>query len=217
MGKVRILSHRGIVRGGTTQNDAKAFAAALKNGFGLETDLRDCDGSVVISHDPPRASNPHMAFSEFVKTWRETSAPDAVLALNIKADGLCKLVSEEVKSLSPARYFFFDMSVPDSLHFLRAGLPVFGRVSEYEPAPQVNEGHQGIWLDCFKSEWFTMDDIKKLLNTFGRVAIVSPELHKRPHMQMWKALKQSELLDDPRLLVCTDFPDEMKELVESAN
>jgi glycerophosphoryl diester phosphodiesterase len=40
------------------QNTEAAFRRALENGFGIETDFRDCGGSLVVSHDPALSGSP---------------------------------------------------------------------------------------------------------------------------------------------------------------
>ena len=97
-------------------------------------------------------------------------------------------------------------SVPDSLSYLRAGMRVFLRRSEYEPWTSLHDKAAGIWLDAFAGEWWTLDDVR-LLRAHGKpVAIVSPELHGRPQEELWRALRQLEPDTQAGLLLCTDFP-----------
>jgi hypothetical protein len=39
------------------------------------------------------------------------------------------------------------------------------------------------------------------------IAIVSPELHKRPHETLWRRLKDLEREIRDGLMLCTDYPD----------
>ena len=52
---MQILAHRGRWRSPSEKNSEGAFRAALSAGYGIETDIRDFDGRLVISHDPARA------------------------------------------------------------------------------------------------------------------------------------------------------------------
>ena len=64
------------------------------------------------------------------------------------------------------------MSVPDSLHYLRAGLPVFVRLSEYEPETALLHHAAGVWLDAFEGEWWTLDQCDPSSRGGKSVAIV---------------------------------------------
>lgn len=48
-----ILAHRGLWREPAERNSLAALEAALAESFGVETDVRDLGGQLVISHDPP--------------------------------------------------------------------------------------------------------------------------------------------------------------------
>jgi glycerophosphoryl diester phosphodiesterase len=50
---MKIIAHRGMWFNKHEQNTLVAFERALENGFGIETDFRDFNGSLVISHDLP--------------------------------------------------------------------------------------------------------------------------------------------------------------------
>ena len=54
----------------------------MDNNFGIETDLRDICGEVIISHDMPKGYE--MSFEEVL---RLLAGRDLPIALNIKADG----------------------------------------------------------------------------------------------------------------------------------
>jgi len=60
--KSGILAHRGAWTVPKERNSAEALKRALKSGFGIETDLRDLDGTVVISHDPPKHADTPLTF-----------------------------------------------------------------------------------------------------------------------------------------------------------
>ena len=53
---MQILSHRGFWKTKEEQNTAIAFRRSFENGFGVETDIRDCGRELVISHDMPDGS-----------------------------------------------------------------------------------------------------------------------------------------------------------------
>src|SRR6185436_7788819 len=142
--------HRGWWESAAEKNSSLAFEKALRGGFGIETDIRDCMGRLVISHDPPATAD-LMTLDDFARLYRETKS-DAPLALNIKADGLQAGVLDCLARHDIGNYFVFDMAVPDALGFLGRGAPTFTRQSKYEEPPSFYEQAAGVWVDCFDGE-----------------------------------------------------------------
>ncbi|WP_208023412.1 hypothetical protein [Duganella alba] len=128
------------------------------------------------------------------------------LALNIKADGLQTLVREALARHRIDDAYVFDMAVPDALGYLAQGVPAYTRCSEYELSPPFLEAAVGIWLDAFRGEWYTMANVADWLAQGKQVCLVSPELHKRPHLAFWQQLKDAGLHQQASLSLCTDFP-----------
>ncbi len=190
------------------KNTSIAFTRALENGFGIETDFRDLNGDLVISHDLPRGDE--MPIREFVNLYAATRN-DGLMALNIKADGLQSLVKKMAKDLGIQNYFAFDMSVPDMRGYFSEGIPTFTRLSEYEQSPAFLNKSTGVWLDAFEGEWYDLPIINGLLEKNKQVAIVSPELHGRGHGELWNFIKKNHLQQNPLISLCTDFPLEAKE------
>jgi glycerophosphoryl diester phosphodiesterase len=202
-----ILSHRGWWKKTEEKNTRIAFQRAFDAGYGIETDIRDQNGTLAVSHDPPIGSC--MPWAEFVEIWQKSN-PDAVIAVNIKADGLQSRFAVSMSTINPKSYFVFDMSVPDSLGYLNASIPTFGRLSEYEPQLYKTDQLTGVWIDCFKSDWIDAAVIEKNRVLGLDVALVSPECHKRGHSEAWKEWRKALISpsDSGRLMICTDFPDQ---------
>jgi len=200
---MQILSHRGFWKEASEKNKLKAFNNSFSLGYGTETDIRDFDGDLVISHDIPCGEEMRfLDFLELAETFNGgTKLP---LALNIKADGLAQKIYEELSQFPSLDVFFFDMAVPDMLSYFTSGLPVFTRMSEVEMDPVWIEKSAGIWLDAFNSEWYCLDLLFKLFASGKKVCLVSPELHGRAHLSLWESIL--ELKDHPQLMICTDFP-----------
>jgi glycerophosphoryl diester phosphodiesterase len=197
-----IIAHRGFWLEATEQNTEVAFRRALSNGFGIETDLRDRSQSVVISHD--MASPESMTIEHFLKLC--TIAPDVTLALNIKADGL----QASMASLCIDNpHFYFDMSVPDMLGYLKSGVPLYTRYSNIESEPALLDKCEGVWLDNFDNGELDVAALQSYLELGKHVVLVSPELHKRDEKSYWKQLKtfleENESYEN-KLGLCTDFP-----------
>ena len=200
----QLLAHRGCwtdVLGNTVQdkNSLTSIRRARDLGFGLETDLRDRLGQIVISHDPADSLAPETDLTDF----RGFSAP---IALNIKSDGLAGKLSSLMPNLvDGSEVFFFDMSVPETIQYRRQGLQVAERLSEYEAFP--DKASEWIWLDCFESDWY-VGELDALLsaNPDTKICIVSSELHKRKYEVTWEQI--APLMNgNPNLFLCTDLPE----------
>lgn len=193
---MELLCHRGLWTRPADQNTMGAFHAAWRRGWGVETDLRDRDGDVVVSHDPARSGALELRhlLDEYVLHGGGTR-----LALNVKADGLAPAVAAELSRRGISNAFVFDMSVPDQLCWQQAGVDTWTRWSDVETTPVLLERSGGVWLDAFRDDdWWSLDAVVAMARERS-VCIVSPELHRRPHEPVWRRLAG---LDG--LLLCTD-------------
>jgi hypothetical protein len=198
-----IISHRGYWRDPGERNTARAFERSLALGFGVEADVRDDRGRLVIAHDPPLGDEPELA--ELLGAYAEHSA-SGPLAINVKADGLQSLLADALASTS-APWFVFDMSVPDALGYARAEIPYFTRQSDYEPEPSLYEGAVGVWVDCFEHDWKDEGAVTGHVDGGKEVCLVSPELHGRAPEAAWELWSAWPVVADPRVIVCTDLPE----------
>jgi glycerophosphoryl diester phosphodiesterase len=200
-----ILAHRGWWLEPAEKNSRLALTRAFEAGYGVETDLRDLNGEVVVSHDPPTGEG-HMTMLELLTLFKQAGEPGG-LALNIKADGLQKPLAQALAQTGVTNYFVFDMSVPDGLVYLRHGLTAFTRRSEHEAAPSFLDRAAGIWVDAFDGDWVTGADLTALSQGGKALALVSPELHGRPHKDVWSRWRRVTTNAQGPLMLCTDFPD----------
>lgn len=196
-----ILAHRGYWKKEEEKNTKEAFKRAFDCGFGVETDLRDIKGEIVISHDMPKGNE--MTFEEVLALLDGRNLP---LALNIKADGMAFKIKKLLEKYNHTNYFTFDMSIPEMVVQHKMDLNVFTGISDIVPNPIMYKEAQGVWLDCFYSDWFSKKEIKEILDAGKKVCIVSPDLHKREYKNVWAKYK-----DVKDIMLCTDFPDEAKE------
>jgi glycerophosphoryl diester phosphodiesterase len=188
------------------RNSLAAIEAGFEHGFGVETDIRDCCGELVVSHDPP--SGGESAFTRMLEIRSSAAGP---LALNIKADGLHEPVAAALATAGEPDYFVFDMSIPDTLSYQRAGLR-FTRQSEYERIPALYDEAAGVWLDGFESAWFDRELIAAHLSSRKQVCIVSPELHGRDQQADWERWSTWDVIGSPDVMICTDLPLEAQEV-----
>lgn len=206
---LNIIAHRGFWESNIEKNTKLAFERALENGFGIETDLRDYQGELVISHDVPTGGE--QSFDSFASQVSRLNA-SATIAINIKSDGLQQLLS--TLHDTKLNYFVFDMSVPDMLNFKKKGFRFFTRYSEYEPTPSMFEQANGVWMDNFSTKELNTAKLKNFLEHGKDVALVSPELHGFDPDDYWQTL--SDFFTDnsqyaSKVILCTDYPQKARE------
>jgi glycerophosphoryl diester phosphodiesterase len=204
-----VLAHRGFWNRPEEQNSLQSFERSFEHGFGVETDIRDRMGELVISHDMAREDS--LSAVEFFELYSRIGR-GVPLALNIKADGLQSALAELLQRFSVRNYFVFDASIPDSLKYVKMGLRFFTRQSEYEPVPALIDSAAGVWMDEFKAHWIENGHIEGHLATGKQVCVVSPELHKRSHEREWRHYRElSSIESGSNMMICTDFPVQAKE------
>ena len=211
---MQIISHRGYWKTASEKNTTTAFARSFALGYGTETDVRDLNGQLVISHDMP--THPAMALKDYLGALATFDRQGLTQAINIKSDGLAKDLAVQMKDCAHP-WFVFDMSVPDMIQHIRAGNPTFARMSEYEPLPAKLHGLiKGIWLDAFISTWYSSSVIESLLKQGLQVCVVSSELHGRTdHGSLWNALLPIAGYDG--LILCTDLPEAASSMLAPAS
>lgn len=186
----------------------EAVEESYKNNWGIETDIRDFDTKLVISHDIATSASYSV---DKIFSLYHTHKCDGCLALNIKADGLSGLLNEKLQEFAIENYFVFDMSIPETLRYISLGMNVFIRCSEYEtPNEELYNKSAGIWLDAFTEIWYDKNYVHSHLQKGKKIAIVSPELHGRNYTSLWEMIRMNKWHQDEKMLLCTDLPDEAK-------
>ena len=196
MKRSQIFAHRGFWKeGGFAPNSRESLESAFEKGFAVETDVRDQQEEIVISHDPCGSST----YSSFNKELLALGG----IAINIKSDGLVPRFAELREHLQESQSFVFDCSFPQILQFRKASIPHALRISEYEKELPWNPDY--IWLDAFNDDWWVKDaKIRKLMDQTPTI-IVSPELHGREFLLVWEEF--SKLAQEVENIgICTDFP-----------
>ncbi len=233
MGRIEIIEHRGgwcetfnELKYKTLQNSLQAFCKSFQRGHGVELDIRDARGKLVISHS--MANGNEISFEEFLDIYNMHKNV-GTLALNIKSTEIQKEIKKSLEKYNVHNYFTFDMSIPDTLKYTNERLHYYIRHSEYEIDPQIFSPYlykkaTGVWLDQFHKppdniSWITIEVMKQHLDLGKRIAIVSPELHTwgklatdRLYKKTWMQYKQYFLdlsysnYDLKNIAICTDFP-----------
>ncbi len=204
---MEIIAHRGFWKTEEEKNKKEAFARARREQIGLETDFRDYEQKLVISHNV--ADGTCMSADDFFAMYKNQKC---TLALNVKADGIQQLLKELLEKNNITNYFCFDMSIPDTLEYINSDLIFFVRESEYETINSLYEKADGVWADGFiDDDWITKEYIQNHRKKGKKVCIVSSDLHKRDYTKLWERINDKEILDDCGVILCTDYPDRAKE------
>lgn len=206
-----IIAHRGFWKKPEERNSETALLGAIERGWGIETDLHDLDEKLVISHDLPGKGA--QEFEDLLgKAVRMPKFNDVTFAINIKSDGLEALLLEMLgKFPQLENFFFFDMTGPTLKNFTRkfkAG-NIATRISDIETVPILYEKSGWVWVDGFENDWNDAGKISQFVRDGKKVALVSPELHKRDKTAFWEFAKQFS--KNPNVSICTDFPDKAEE------
>ena len=202
---MQLLAHRGLWKNYINQNSYKSFEDSFINDFGVETDLRDHYEKIKISHDLLNTEDNSIDIDLFFKLYNEYKK-NIPLALNIKSVGLQDILQNALLKYKINNYFVFDMSIPDTINYIKKGFNVFSRQSEHEQEPAFYNSVQGIWLDSFNTIWYNNEIITNHLIENKKVAIVSSELHKRDQIILWNFIKSNNFHKNENIYLCTDFP-----------
>jgi hypothetical protein len=170
----------------------------LPEGFGLEVDLRDHDGRLILQHDPFTEGED---FEEFLKFYKHS-----LIILNIKSERIEWRVLELLNKYSVTDYFFLDSSFPMIYQLSEKGESNTAlRFSEFEGIDTLvtmQVRAKWVWVDCF-TKLPLNDDIYKRIKALGyKICLVSPELQGRPH----EIITYKDYLEDEKIFldaVCT--------------
>lgn len=194
---VQIICHRGWWGTPADQNTFAAFVRAAAAGCGVELDVRDWEGELVVAHDPYLSHQGRQTWFRDVATLA-AARPDLPLLVNVKACGLAPLFCRE---RPPASAVFFDMAPADLPAYSRRRLPYLCRVAPHEPAaPAVARDAAGWWVDG-------MGDPDYFPELPGRVFVASPDLHGVDPLPLWRKIRDG----GGAVALCTDRPAEAAE------
>lgn len=206
---MKIIAHRGLWLAPGEKNSEIAFQRCIEKGYGIETDVRDYLGELVICHDVPEKGGTFTSFNNFLEAYKQNTDGKAVLAINIKSDGLHHLITEAIDRHRLLSYFVFDMSFPNMYFNYRPGrLRFFTSVNEFIRQPALLEEAAGIWLDGYSDIWYNMEQIEAYAKSGKEVCIVSPELHGRDYHPLWKLIREHKINNLEGISLCTDYPDD---------
>ncbi len=145
---------------------------SLDPSMGVEIDLRDKGGRLIMEHDP-FSDGPD--FDGYLARYRHDT-----MILNIKSEAIEWRVLEEIQKAGTVRdYFFLDSSFPMIMKLVAKGeRRVAVRFSEREPieyALALAGKIDWVWVDCFTRLPLDGTSYPQLKKHF-KICIVSPEL-----------------------------------------
>jgi glycerophosphoryl diester phosphodiesterase len=195
----RIYAHRGCWSPKSEQNSLKSFQIAARQSYSIETDFRERNSQVFISHDPiTEFASPLSAISYF--------NIGAKTAMNLKSDGLAEVFEGLRWEIESSQSWIFDGSIPEMYKFKQLGFKHALRLSEFER--ELSWEPDVVWLDCFNSDWFV--NSRELVSRYEmkEIVFVSPELHGRNQDEVWNFLAELIQGGNSNISICTDYPDE---------
>jgi len=144
---------------------------------GIEFDIRDSNGQLIVQHDAFQGGQP---FSEFL----EFCPPSKFYIVNVKAEGVEELAIKLLTERGIHNFFLLDCGMPSIIRLGRKGEPRLAvRFSEYESfetvaavAPFVS----WIWIDVFTKLPITPTLVEQARTLGLRICLVSPELQGQP-------------------------------------
>lgn len=207
---MKIICHRGLWKGKTElQNSKRACLEGLKLFDGIEIDLKNKNGKIILSHDPILSNKRYLELSVLFKENK-----DSFYALNIKEDGLGPKLKELITKYNIKNYMCFDLSSPEEYCYLQLGLKVFKRFGDQDFINISQQKTRGLVFDIFNNR-NQLNYLKKLNNSKLNLPtmIISPELHNLSFLKTWKLY--NEKLTTKNLYICTDHPFEAREFFEN--
>ena len=170
--------------------------------YGIELDLRDSRGKLVLWHDPfPPEDAP--LFEDFLSEYHHR-----LIILNVKSERIEWATLDLMRQFNIESYFFLDSSFPMIRQLVAKGESrVAVRFSEYEPAESalaLAGQVEWVWVDCFTRMPLAPETYSQLKRHF-KLCAVSPELQGRGVESIVDYAKQLEPY--PMDAVCTKRPD----------
>lgn len=172
--------------------------------YGVEVDLRDHGGRIIVQHDALKDGEP---FEEYIKHYRHR-----FIILNVKCEGIEQEVLSLIRGRDIEDFFLLDLSFPAIVKLIRRGeRRIALRFSEHEPidgclalAGKVD----WLWVDCFSDYPAQIPHRERVLKAF-KTCLVSPELQGRDPL---RADRMREVVELYRAsAVCTKFPESWRQ------
>jgi hypothetical protein len=198
---MKIICHRGLWSKSSEHNSLKACLEGAKYYDGIEVDLKNHNGKIVLSHNPLAKNQQAVQLESLLR-----KTPKTFFAFNIKEDGLGPELRKLISRHKIKNYMCFDLSLPESLQYQKEQLKIFSRVGDLDPKPKVYP--KGLVIDVFTQSNFT-----QILRTLKRLKgphqlfFISPELHGHKVEENWSKIKNFIQTSNHSAFLCTDLPE----------
>jgi hypothetical protein len=143
---------------------------------GIEFDIRDTNGEIIVQHDPFLSGQ---LFSDFLKICPSNK----FYIVNVKSEGIERRAIADLEACGITQFFLLDCSVPMMVKLGRMGerrLAV--RFSEYESLATVEAMApfvSWVWVDVFTQLPLTSFVETSIRNLGLKICLVSPELQRQ--------------------------------------
>jgi glycerophosphoryl diester phosphodiesterase len=196
---MQIICHRGLWEKKSEQNGNQACLQAALQYDGMEIDLKNLNGKIVLSHDPIVQDHSYTSLESVLK-----KSPDTFYALNIKEDGLSSELNRLINKYKIKSYMCFDLSGPEIVKYKEQNLVTFDRFGDQDLLPSHRK-IQGVVLDVFKSRNFSKIIKQLKVSPSIPLFIISPELHGQDPINSWKIIRSFEMTHKNPIYLCTDL------------
>jgi hypothetical protein len=140
---------------------------------GIEFDIRDTNGRIVVQHDP---FNDGQDFTDFVKFC----VPNKMYIVNVKSEGIEAAAIATMDAHGLTDFFLLDCSIPMMVRLGRSGEKRMAvRYSEYESLDTVRAMApfvSWVWVDTFSVLPLTHALAAEIRGLGLKMCLVSPEL-----------------------------------------
>ena len=163
--------------------------------FGLELDVRDNNGDLIVSHDPATTA---IKLEDYLAKIDDNN----LIAIKIKSVEIEKELKKIITNANLKNYFTFDWPIPSLIKAQKNQLKCAFRLSEFEK--EIFPNCEWVWIDSFNEIWYDENILSNLKNKGLNLALVSPELHGRENdLEKFEKIVNSGLAD----AICTKDPE----------
>jgi len=153
--------------------------------FGIEIDIRDEDGTLIVVHDPFKKGQ---KLEKFLKYYNHK-----ILIANIKSERIEDRVIKMFKNFKITNYFFLDSSFPMIIDLIKKKVNKIAiRVSYYEgiyAAKKLSKKIKWIWYDTFDGIPNNLNTLRYLKNKLNyKICFFCPYLHKKKNKYKFKKI-----------------------------
>lgn len=155
------------------QLDETIAADVFSTADGIEFDIRDTGGEIIVQHDPFLGGQ---LFTDFLKFC----PPNKFYIVNVKSEGIERRAITNLEAHGITQFFLLDCSIPMMVRLGKMGerrLAV--RLSEYESMSTVEAMSPfvtWVWVDVFTQLPITREAEESIRHRGLKLCLVSPEL-----------------------------------------